>query len=128
VLNGFTEVEENTLVIEEICHKSLTAGNILRTKNLRNVKQELLARRKAHYLLIPFAKLKECFDEGLTEYYEVAEHLNVTEKFLREAVTHFKQKYGLMYYDRKTNCYFNFGNTIQIYKEDNSSHSYDYGC
>lgn len=128
MLNGLTEAEENTLIAEEICHKSLTSGNILRTKNLWNVKQELLARRKAHYLLIPFAKLKECFDEGLTEYYEVAEYLNVTEKFLREAVINFRQKFGYMYHDKKTDCYFNFGNTIHIYKEDNNSYLYDYGC
>ncbi|MEN2665998.1 hypothetical protein [Listeria aquatica] len=103
-------------------------GNIVKQEKTLDIKQEILARRKAHLVLIPFNLLIECYDLGLRTYYEVANYLNVIEKFLYEAVDHFRQKYGLMYYDRKTNCYFNFGNTIHIYKEDNSSYSYDYGC
>jgi hypothetical protein len=128
ILKGLTEAEENTLITEEICHKALTAGNILNTKNQQNNKQEILARRKAYLFLLPFITLKECYDRGLTEYYEVAEYLCVTEKFLREAINQFKQKFGLMYYDSKTNCYFSFGSSIQIIKKEETFPIFDYGC
>ncbi|MHC5278898.1 ImmA/IrrE family metallo-endopeptidase [Listeria kieliensis] len=125
---GLTQKEERCYLAEEIQHNYYTAGNIVKQENVSSKKQEIIARRKAHLVLIPFNLLIECYDLGLRTYHEVANYLNVTEKFLHEAVTHFKQKYGLMYYDKKTKCYFNFGNTIHIYKEDNSSYSYDYGC
>lgn len=128
IKKGLTQKEERCYLEEEIQHYYYTAGNIVRQKYISDKKQETLARRKAHLVLIPFNLLIECYDLGLRTYYEVANYLNVTEKFLYEAVDHFRQKYGLMYYDKKTNCYFNFGNTIQIYKEDKKTYLYDYGC
>ncbi|EAG4643017.1 hypothetical protein C5754_15330, partial [Listeria monocytogenes] len=63
---------------------------------------------------------------GITTYYEASIFLNVTEQFLLEAIENFREKYGLMYNTGK--YIINFGPTIQIFKEDNSSYAYDYGA
>ncbi|MGJ8729321.1 ImmA/IrrE family metallo-endopeptidase [Listeria aquatica] len=128
IKKGLPQKEERCYLEEEIQHYYYTAGNIVKQEKISDVKQEILARRKAHLVLIPFNLLIECYDLGLRTYYEVANYLNVTEKFLYEAVEHFKQKYGLMYYDKNTDCYFDFGSTIQIYKEEKILFLYDNGC
>lgn len=113
-------------MVEEAMHWKYTSGNIIDQKVKANVKQEIFARRRAHYYLIPLDKIKECHDLGLSTYYEVAEYLDVTEEFLHEAVESYREKYGLMY---NTGEYIiNFGSTIEVFMEDKNFYPYDYGC
>ncbi|MHC5281120.1 ImmA/IrrE family metallo-endopeptidase [Listeria kieliensis] len=118
IKKGLTQKEERCYLEEEIQHYYYTSGNIVKQEKISDIKQETLARRKAHLILIPFDLLIECYNSGLRTYCDVSNYLNVTEIFLREAVEHFKQKYGLMYYDKNTDYCFDFGDTIRIYKRD----------
>lgn len=94
ITRGLAQVDEICTIIEEISHKLYSSGNILDVSKTTNRKQEFFARRKAHEFLVPRSRLEACYQRGLREYYEVAEHLGVTEEFLREACEHYVQKYG----------------------------------
>lgn len=94
ILKGLTQADEICTIIEEISHKLYSNGNILDVSKIMNRKQEFFARRKAHEFLVPRSLIEECYQRGLREYYEIAEHLGITEEFLKEACEHYIQKYG----------------------------------
>ncbi|WP_088815489.1 MULTISPECIES: ImmA/IrrE family metallo-endopeptidase [Listeria] len=94
ILKGLTQAEEVCTIIEEISHKLYSNGNILDVSKTTNRKQEFFARRKAHEYLVPRSLLEDCYQKGLRNYYEVADHLGITEEFLKEACDHYMQKYG----------------------------------
>ncbi|EBB5834101.1 hypothetical protein APY19_02490 [Listeria monocytogenes] len=122
---ALTEKELRCTIIEEAMHWKYTAGDIT-VNSLENIKQEKFARRKSHEYLVSIDSLVLCFDLGYVSYYEASSFLNVTEKFLLEAVAHYRDKYGLMYHTEK--YIVNFGSTIQVYRADTSFYPYDYGC
>ncbi|EUJ30982.1 hypothetical protein MFLO_09822 [Listeria floridensis FSL S10-1187] len=110
-----TQIEKSCLLIEELMHWKYTYGNIIDQRKLTNRKQETFARRRGYEELIPLESIIKSFYQGQREYHEVAEHLEVTEEFLRKTVDTYREKYGLMYsYGR---YYINFGNTIDVYKK-----------
>ncbi|EMG9622364.1 hypothetical protein V5420_001618 [Listeria monocytogenes] len=121
-----TEIEARCTIVEEAKHWKYTVGDITKYDSINDIKQEKFARRKAHNYLINLDDLVLCYELGITTYYEASIFLNVTEQFLLEAIENFREKYGLMYDTGK--YIINFGPTIQIFKEDNSSYAYDYGA
>ncbi|MHC0434428.1 hypothetical protein ACX6XY_30550, partial [Streptomyces sp. O3] len=44
--------------------------------------------------LVPLRKIIDSYYEGYTEYYEVADFLEVTEDFLKHSIEYYKNKYG----------------------------------
>ncbi|EKE4233848.1 hypothetical protein OUR18_002973 [Listeria monocytogenes] len=123
---SLTESELRCTIIEEAMHWKYTVGDITNFNNIDNIKQEKFARRKSHEYLVNLQTLALCYDLGYRTYYEAATFLNVTEKFLIEVVENYREKYGLMY--NNGNYIIHFGSTIQVFQEDNSFYSYDYGC
>ncbi|EAF3882202.1 hypothetical protein CV772_14655 [Listeria monocytogenes] len=121
-----TEIELRCTIIEEAMHFKYTAGDITNYSDIRNIKQEKFARRKAHDYLVTIDVLASCYDHGIRTYHEAAAFLNVTEKFLIEVIENYREKYGLMYKHKE--YIINFGSTIQVFQEDNSFYPYDYGC
>lgn len=83
------------VLAEEIGHHYTSTGSILNLKEIVNVKQEKRARNWAYEKLIPLKSFIEASKEGLTNRYELAEFLGVTERFLDEAIEHYKEKHGL---------------------------------
>ncbi|MBC1417924.1 ImmA/IrrE family metallo-endopeptidase [Listeria fleischmannii] len=110
-----TDIEKRCLLIEELMHWKYTYGSIIDQKNISNRKQEIFARRRGYEELIPLEDIIHCFYNGFREYFEVAEHLHVTEEFLIQTVAHYREKYGSMY--NYKNYYINFGNTIDVYRK-----------
>lgn len=64
-------------------------------KKIQNRKLERRARAWAYKKLVPLDKLIQAFNEGIRSRYELAEYLEVTEKFLEDAINYYRQKYGL---------------------------------
>ncbi|MHC1684927.1 MAG: ImmA/IrrE family metallo-endopeptidase [Clostridiaceae bacterium] len=89
-----TTAEKCCVLAEEMGHYHKTHGNILNLKDMRNLKQEKIARKWACERLVPICKLIKAFDIGIHKRYDLAEYLEVTEEFLNEAITHYKEKYG----------------------------------
>ncbi|MED4184606.1 ImmA/IrrE family metallo-endopeptidase [Priestia megaterium] len=94
------ETEKYCILAEELGHHFTTVGNILNQDSIVNRKQEKLARRWGYNEILFLSRLIEAFHNNCTNRYETASFLNVTEKFLQEALDWYKEKYGVCtFYD-----------------------------
>jgi len=92
-----TTTEKACVVIEEVGHHYTTSGNILDQNKVGNRKQEKRARAWGYERMVPIEGLLEAYWAGISNRYELAEFLDVTEEFLTEAIEHYKAKHGLFY-------------------------------
>ncbi|MDD7794835.1 ImmA/IrrE family metallo-endopeptidase [Clostridium sp. 'White wine YQ'] len=92
-----TSSEKACILAEELGHYHKTVGNILDKTKIENVKQEKIARNWGYERLISLLDIIKAFNAGTRNLYEMSEYLNVTETFLNETITHYREKYGLMF-------------------------------
>jgi len=92
-----TKAQKKSTLIEEVGHVKTSSGNILDDKDIKNVKQEKIARRWGYEYIIGLTDLINAFNAGVHGRYELAEYLNVTEQFLQETIDYYKEKYGTYY-------------------------------
>jgi hypothetical protein len=90
-----TSVERACILAEELGHHHTSSGIILDLNSSGNQKQEHAARLWAFNKMITLEKLISAKKAGCCNRYEIAEHLNVTESFLQEAIDCYYSKYGL---------------------------------
>lgn len=83
------------ILAEELGHYYTSVGNIIDLTDIRNRKQEKRAMNWAYEKLIPLKSFVVASKEGISNRYELAEFLDVTEEFLEQAIAHYKEKYGL---------------------------------
>lgn len=92
IKKGMSSLEVKCVLAEELGHHFLTVGNICDQTKIENVKQEKMARKWAYNCLIPPDLIKEKIENGTTDIYELAEALEVTEDFLRDAIEEYLLK------------------------------------
>ncbi|MCO5387845.1 MAG: hypothetical protein NHB14_20980 [Desulfosporosinus sp.] len=90
-----TEKEKTCILAEEYGHYRTSYGNILNQKNVTNIKQEKRARNWAYKKLVPLEKLVDAYEAGVCNRYDLADFLGVTEDFLKDAIKHYHEKYGV---------------------------------
>lgn len=90
-----SNVEKACILAEELGHYHTTSGDIRDQTKIENKKQEIRARRWAYERLVGVVDIINAHREGVKNRYELAEYLNVTEKFIEEAIEHYKIKHGL---------------------------------
>lgn len=90
-----TTREKKCICAEEIGHARTTVGNILDQSIVSNRKQELRARDWAVQALLTLDDLIKAVKSGCSNFYEVADFLDVTEEFLSSALDYFKRQYGV---------------------------------
>ena len=90
-------MEKACTAIEEAGHHYTTSGNILDQNVLVNRKQEKRARAWGYERMVPLSALLEAYWAGITNRFELAEFLDITEFFLKDALNHYKTKYGLFF-------------------------------
>lgn len=90
-----TEAERKCILAEEIGHYHTSYGDILDQSNIVNKKQERQARIWAYKKLIGITSLINAYKAGVKNRYELSEFLGVTEEFIEEAISYYKQLYGL---------------------------------
>lgn len=108
--------EKKCVIAEELGHHFTTVGNIISLESVQNRKQERQARKWSYEKLVPIKNLIKASSEGCTNLYELSEYLDVTESFLKEALQHYQNKYGLyteeddycIYFNPLTVCKYNF--------------------
>lgn len=88
-----TSTEKACVLAEELGHYYTSYGNILNQTSLDNRKQEFRARVWAYQKIITMDKLISAYQKGCRNSYEIAQELDVTEEFLLEGISVFKQKY-----------------------------------
>ena len=89
-----TTTKKACILAEELGHYHTTTGNILDETKTSNRKQELRARLWAYNKLIGLQGIIRCHNAHCRTLNEMAEFLEVTESFLKEAVDCYKAKYG----------------------------------
>lgn len=92
-----TTKEKVCVLAEELGHHHKTSGEILGKKNINKIKQEKIARNWGYEKLVGIVQLINAFEKGIRSKHDLAEYLNVTEKFLEQAIQHYKEKYGVHY-------------------------------
>lgn len=90
-----TETERKCVLAEELGHHYTSYGDITNMHNTTNRKQELHARHWAYRSQFDLVDLISAYKYGCRNRYELAEHLNITEDFLIDAINYYKTQYGL---------------------------------
>lgn len=112
----YIESEKTCVLAEELGHHYTTVGDIMDQTDTANRKQERRARIWAYHKLLSLNDLVDSYKHGCQNQFEIAEHLNVTEEFLMDCLSYYKEKYGL--YVRQDNyvIYFEPLGILDIYE------------
>lgn len=95
--SNMNDAEKCCVLAEEIGHHCTSYGNILDLSDVKNAKQEIIARRWGYEKLIGIVDLVNAFNLGIRGRHELAEYLNVSESFLEESIEYYRVKYGPYY-------------------------------
>lgn len=92
---------------EEIGHYETSTGDLSVVDTIEKQQQEKRARQYGYRYLVSLDELIACYRFGLTEYWEIAEFLEITPQYLWQSINYYKEAYGLVF-DHK-GCRFVFG-------------------
>lgn len=90
-----SQTEKSCVLAEELGHYYTTSGNILDQTDVSNRKQEYRARLYGFNLKIGLMGLIRAFEHDCRSASDIAEYLDVTEEYLKEAVDCYRSKYGV---------------------------------
>lgn len=88
------ETKNLGILAEELGHHYTSSGNILDMSVTANRKQEYHARFWAYNRLVGLQGIIACYKANCLAINEMAEYLDVTEEFLKEALECYRSKYG----------------------------------
>lgn len=95
IKKDLTETEKKCVLAEELGHHETAVGDIIDQSSVENRKQELKGRIIAYNKLIGLRGLINAYQNHCQNSEETAEYLGVTEEFLNDALTYYKNKYGV---------------------------------
>lgn len=90
-----TQAQKSCVLAEEIGHHCTSSGDILDQTDIMNRKQEYRARLYGYNLKIGLSGLIRAYEAGCRNLFEMAEFLDCTEEYLREAIQCYRSKYGI---------------------------------
>lgn len=90
-----SETRKAEVLYEELAHHKLTYGNILDQSRWINRKFENYARRHGYEAALPLRIIVEAHNYGVSNLYELAQYVQLSEKYIVEILGHYKQKHGL---------------------------------
>lgn len=90
-----TQTEKACVLAEELGHHCTSSGNIMNQNIVFNRQQELRARMYGYNLSIGLIGIAKAFESGCRNLYEMADFLDVTEEYLKEAIESYRKKYGV---------------------------------
>lgn len=100
------EIQKKCVLAEELGHYHTSVGDIMDQTLTSNRKQEYRARLWAYNKLIGLSGIVSAYSAGCRNLYDMAAHLDVTEEFLQEAHSCYRQKYGIYTRHKKYVIYF----------------------
>lgn len=95
IKSGLTETEKKCIMAEELGHFYTGTGDIIDQSLAVNRKQELYGRAHAYNRLIGLMGIIHSYKNHCNSLAESAEYLDVTEDFLNDALSYYKNKYGV---------------------------------
>lgn len=81
-----TQTEKKCALAEELSHFDHNVGNILDMNDTKARQQEYRARKEAIFDMIEPGDLIRAFEHRVSNFFEMAEYLEVTEKFLYDFI------------------------------------------
>lgn len=94
ISKNLTQTEKSCVLAEELGHYYTTVGSILDQSDIGNRKQEHRARMIAYNKMVGLLGIIEAYKERCQNLAEMAEHLRVSESFLKETLERYRMKYG----------------------------------
>lgn len=94
IKRNLSETRKAEVLYEELAHHKLTYGNILDQSKDINRKFENYARRHGFEAALPLRIIVEARNYGVSSLYELANYVQLSEKYIVEILKHYKQKYG----------------------------------
>lgn len=95
IREDMTIPEKTCALAEELGHHKTSVGNILDMTSAINRKQERQARLHGYNRLIGLTGIINAFNAGCQNKYEIADFLDVTEEYLEECISCYRDKYGV---------------------------------
>ena len=92
---NLSETRKAEVLYEELAHHKLTYGNILDQSKWINRKFESYARRHGYEAALPLRIIVEAHHYGVSNLYELAEYVQLSEEYIAEILKHYKNKYGI---------------------------------
>ncbi|MGC7665144.1 ImmA/IrrE family metallo-endopeptidase [Staphylococcus epidermidis] len=92
---NLSETRKAEVLYEELAHHKLTYGNILDQSKFNNRKFENYARRYGYEAALPLHIIVEAHNYGISNLYELAEYVQLSEEYIVEILKHYKNKYGI---------------------------------
>ena len=83
------------ILSEEYAHYKTSVGTIINYNSTNSRKQELKARSYSFELIVTLDDLIDCHKHRLTNVFECAEHLDLSEDVLKESFKYFSSKFGI---------------------------------
>ncbi|MCE4983386.1 ImmA/IrrE family metallo-endopeptidase [Staphylococcus epidermidis] len=93
---NLSETRKAEVLYEELAHHKLTYGNILDQSKDINRKFENYARRYGYEAALPLHIIVEAYHYGVSNLYELAEYVQLSEGYIAEILKHYKHKYGIV--------------------------------
>lgn len=95
IRKDMTEAEKTCVLAEELGHHYTAVGDILDQSSAENRKQEMRGRIVAYNKLVGLRGIVDAYLHHCQNLSEAAEYLGVTEEFLSDSITYYKNKYGV---------------------------------
>lgn len=89
------ETRKAEVLYEELAHHKLTYGNILDQSKWINRKFENYAKRHGYEAALPLRIIIEAHHYGVSNLYELAQYVQLSEEHVLEILEHYKQKHGI---------------------------------
>lgn len=93
--SNLPETRKAEVLYEELAHHKLTYGNILDQSKWINRKFESYARRHGYEAALPLRIIVEAYNYGVSNLYELAEYVQLSEEHVLEILEHYKNKFGI---------------------------------
>lgn len=90
-----TTAEKTCILAEEVIHSQVNVGNIHDIRISGNAWQEHKARKVLRHSLVDLKTIVSLMKSGCKEVNEIAEKMGITEEFLSEAISGYKEEYGI---------------------------------
>lgn len=90
-----SETHKAEVLYEELAHHKLTYGNILDQSKWINRKFENYAKRHGYEAALPLRIIVEAHHYGVSNLYELAQYVQLSEEHVLEILEYYKNKYGL---------------------------------
>lgn len=93
--SNLPETRKAEVLYEELAHHKLTYGNILDQSKDINRKFENYAKRHGYEAALPLRIIIEAHHYGVSNLYELAEYVQLSEEHVLEILEHYRNKHGI---------------------------------